>query len=151
MITLENRRPKLVHFPIPIAIGGGREHFVGRTVRSQDSDKKRGAAALVVSKLALPTTLYLTAKGTKGSTSEPLPDEVQNAPEIAKAIASKELVLVQLADAPPEHARSWSSTRDPGFRSNTPEPEAPEGPPSTPPADAVNPIEPPAHGALNKE
>ncbi len=114
MITLENRQRRLVHFAIPIAIGGGELHNIGTTERAQDPATRSSSSSIVVHARRYPTTLTLAAAGTKGSTSDPVADAFADAPEIAAALKKRTLVLVRLPAPPP--------AEDPATPSNGPAP-----------------------------
>lgn len=92
MITLENREPALRYYAIPVSVGGGEKHHLGASARNA-----KGERALRVHARVYPTTLTLAARGTEGSTSEPLPESYAQVPAIAAAIAAKKLVKATVA------------------------------------------------------
>lgn len=96
MITLHNRERKLVQFEIPVSVNGGvRLHFA-RVERVGTTTPSKSVNAVA---RKFPTTLTLTARDTKGSVSEPLPDDVASIPAIAKAIAERRLAVTNNAQS----------------------------------------------------
>lgn len=97
MITLSNNERKLVTYEIPVAVGGGVELHVARVDRVASSTPGKSVTAV---KRVFPTTITLSAKGTHGSTSAPVPDEFALVPSIAKAIAERRLSKSIFTSAP---------------------------------------------------
>lgn len=104
-------------YEIPASIGGGEQHNVGTTERGQDDQAKRGTTVLRVLAKRLPTTLTLTARNTRGSISEPLPDKYAEAPDVKAALDAKRLerrdVPVTSSSSSPSSAPPAPSTDDP--------------------------------------
>ncbi len=92
MITLENRENKLVEYEIPVAVGGGELHHVARVERVSDAAARTAAKDMSIMARKFPTTLTLTARGTKGSMSKPVPDAYANIPAVAKALLERRLI-----------------------------------------------------------
>ncbi len=92
MITLENRETRLVEYEIPVAVGGGQTLPVARVQRASDATTRSASKQVSVVVRQFPTTLTLTARSTKGSVSDPLPDAYAEIPAIKAAILSRRLV-----------------------------------------------------------
>lgn len=92
MITLENREQRLTEYEIPIDVGGGQVVPLARVQRASDATAQTASKDLLVVQRRLPTTLTLTARGTKGSISAPVSDAYETIPAIAKALRERRLV-----------------------------------------------------------
>jgi hypothetical protein len=99
VITLENLERKPVEYEIPVAVGGGQTLNVARVHRASDASSRTATKDLSVVTRKVPTTLTLTARGTKGSVSEPLPDSYATIPAIAKALTERRLAKHTSSDA----------------------------------------------------
>ncbi len=134
MIILENREAKPVAYEIPVSVGGGVKQHVARVTRSSDASSRTAQKDLSVIARVFPTTLSLTARGTKGSRSDPLPDNYADVPKIARAIEARRLVRhdspapkdeAEMQAGPP--AKSVAKTNAPAARKGAAEAPADAG------------------------
>jgi hypothetical protein len=125
VITLENRERALRRYLIPPELcGGGEKHLLAAVERSSDPATKSGSASLRTFTATFPTAVTLTAAGTPGSISEPLPDRYEHAPEVAAALKAKPAKL-RLARLPNPNAAASAppSTDATAAPSSTPTPD----------------------------
>jgi hypothetical protein len=99
VITLENLERRLVEYEIPVAVGGGQTMHVARVHRTSDASSRTATKDVSAVAIKVPTTLTITARGTKGSVSEPLPDSYATIPAIAKALVERRLAKRTSNDA----------------------------------------------------
>ncbi|RTL16002.1 MAG: hypothetical protein EKK55_25045 [Rhodocyclaceae bacterium] len=88
-------------FEIPTSVLPGVTTKRGALDRSRPSADDAVRVTLKVDHPTFPQTITLTAKGTEGDTSAPLPDAVAEVPKVAEAIRLRKLAVTVVPAASP--------------------------------------------------
>lgn len=112
MILLKHNVPAMRTYEIPVSAGiGFASHTITtsrRTLVRPPDDQGHPADSLLMAKhphtqqKRLPVSVTLTAKGTRGDTSEALPDVVQHLEPFKTLIARRAIVVLPAEEAPKE-------------------------------------------------
>ena len=90
-------RTLVVH--LPVSADGGqniRRGVIDRAAMTgQQTESSSAKMSLVVTKLTVPTTITLLPMGKKGDTSEQLPNDVRNAPDVLRKIKNREIDIIE--------------------------------------------------------
>ena len=116
MILLKHNVPAMRTYEIPVSAGVGfAPHTITtsrRTLVRPPDDQGHPADSLLMAKhphtqqKRLPVSVTLTAKGTKGDTSEPLPDVVQHIEPFKTLIARRSIEVLPVNEASKEPPRA---------------------------------------------